>query len=195
MSRRELSQVSLKSDKKNGLLSWNMKFWPGLAEVIFQAVLLSIFKAVFSTKCSRKSDGEWDSSLWWPLWTWFSCFRAVVVCGEAKNSVCLSFNFGQWSVHYWLPLLLSVPLEQIWYCWVVSGKQQRILQSEFSDSHVSLVSGSAAGETEATSGCFPGLPPLLPEGCAGGQLPVQPPSPAINNPLKEGCSNMSASSG
>lgn len=143
MSRRELSQVSLKSDKKNGLLSWNTKFLPGLAEVIFQAVLLSMFKAVFSTKCSKKSDGEWDSSLWWPLWSWFSCFKPVVrsegalVCGEAKNSVCLSFNIGQWSVHYWLSLLLSIPLEQIWYCWVVSGKQQRILQSEFSQSRLS----------------------------------------------------------
>lgn len=155
MSRREKSQVLLKSDKKNGLFSLNTKFWPSLAEVIFQTVLLSIFKVVFSTKCSKKNEilccgdfCELDFMLW-------GC-GVLGGCGDVKISVCLSFNIGQWSVHYWLPVLLSIPLEQIWSCWVVSGEQQRILPSEFPDRHVPLVMGSAACRCCGDGHCYLG---------------------------------------
>lgn len=150
--------------------------WSLFSKLLF----LSIFEAVYSTKCSKKSDEGWDSSLWWPLWTWLSCFEAVVclkgvlVCEEAKKSVCLSLNIGQWSVHYWLSVLLSIPSEQIWSCWVVSGKQQRVLQSQFSARHISPVMGSQvfpAAATSAASGLWSW-------------------TPAINHALKEGWFNI-----
>lgn len=196
MSRREQSQVSLKSDKKNDLFSWNTKFWPSLAEVIFQTGFLSIFKAVFSTKCSRKSDEEWDSSLWWPLWTWFSCFEAVVclegvlTCGEVKKNL-RAYPLILVNDLYIIgcQCFLSIPLEQIWSWWSVSGKQTEstaiwiFRQSRFSCLGLCCRWNS------------PGLR-LLPWGChlcCLRALGVDSCQSTTNNSLKEGCSNMCAS--
>lgn len=113
---------------------------------------------------------------------------------EAKKKGSF-FNICPLCEDYWISLLLIILLEQIWYWCVVSGKWLRILKSEFSNSDVSLVICSATGETAPATGCFPfeRLPPLLPEGCGGGQLSVQPFSLLINNWVKEACFNIYAS--